>query len=416
MDMDMTRNKRITTYIKRVFYEKKYAGEIRLYNIKNVLFRHHKEAYDGMYDTASGYTKRIMKTNTLRWVIFVAFSLSLPMLYVAYVVKTTPGVSVASYVAMVTALEFISGNISDCVEHGIAVFKHGMYARNLQNFLEEVPDADVSSREIVTESLGDIEFNDVSFTYEGASAPTLKHLNFKIKKGERIAFVGHNGAGKTTLVKLLMGLYDVTDGEIKVSGKNVSTLESKSYHAHFGTVFQDLQVFALPISQNVLMHEPENEQERALVVSALEKAQFGEKLKKLPKGIDTMVSKEFDDEGVVLSGGETQKIAIARVFAKDPDIVILDEPSSALDPIAEYNMYKNMMQVSSDKTVMFISHRLSSARVADRIFMLENGEIIEQGTHDELMAQGGKYSAMFYLQAQNYQESLPDEMEVAHNA
>ncbi|MGN0436838.1 MAG: ATP-binding cassette domain-containing protein, partial [Wujia sp.] len=166
-----------------------------------------------------------------------------------------------------------------------------------------------------------------------------------------------------------------------------------------------LQIFALPLSQNVLMKKPENDEERRLVERALEKAQFKDKLMKLPKGIDTVLTKEFDEEGVVLSGGETQKIAIARVFAKNPDIIILDEPSSALDPIAEYNMYKNMMEVSEDKTVIFISHRLSSARIADKIYLMENGSIAEEGTHDELIAKNGIYAKMFELQASNYQDN-----------
>ena len=224
--------------------------------------------------------------------------------------------------------------------------------------------------------------------------------------------MGYNGAGKSTLVKLIMGLYDVTEGEIRISGENIQKFEAKEYHRHFGTVFQDLQVFALSIAENVLMRKPQNDDERKLVEKALEKAHFGERLKSLPNGIDTMVSKEFDEDGVVLSGGETQKIAIARIFAQNPDIVILDEPSSALDPIAEYNMYKNMMEIEEDKTVIFISHRLSSARVADKIYMMENGTIVEEGTHDELMTLNGKYAEMFNLQAQNYQESLPDGMEV----
>ena len=415
IDLESTRDKRMGEYVKRVFYEKKYAGEIRLFNIRNVLFKRHKDAYDGIYATTKKHTKKLSRYNFLRWTIFVAASLSLPMLYVAYIVKTNPAAPIASYVAMITALEFVSGNISDAVEHGINTFRHALYAKNMRSFLEEQSEADYSDRHEVEGTLDDIRFENVSFTYNGSEKPTIKNMSFEIKKGERVAFVGHNGAGKTTLVKLLMGLYDVTDGKITVSNTDISELEPKSYHSHFGTVFQDLQIFALPISQNVLMHEPRNEEERALVIEALEKAQFANKLAKLPKGIDSMVTKEFDDEGVALSGGEAQKIAIARVFAKNPDIVILDEPSSALDPIAEYNMYKNMMELAEDKTVIFISHRLSSARVADRIFMLEQGEIIEQGTHDELMEQNGKYAAMFYLQAQNYQESLPDDMEVMRN-
>jgi ATP-binding cassette subfamily B protein len=150
------------------------------------------------------------------------------------------------------------------------------------------------------------------------------------------------------------------------------------------------------------MRKPGNEEERKLVEDSLRKAQFGEKLDSLENGIDTMVTKEFDENGMGLSGGEAQKIAIARVFARKPDIVILDEPSSALDPIAEYRMYQNMLNASEGETVIFISHRLSATRDADRIYLFENGTIIEQGSHDELLARGGTYAEMWKLQAQNY--------------
>lgn len=256
----------------------------------------------------------------------------------------------------------------------------------------------------IGQSLGDIDLKDVSFTYTGSKSPVIQNLSLHISKGERIALVGENGAGKTTLVKLLMGLYPIREGSITIDDVDIQEYNKQEYHKHFGTVFQDLQIFSLPLSHNVLMKEPENEEERQLVVESLEKAQFGDKLKTLPQGIDSMVTKEFDENGFICSGGQAQKIAIARVFAKDPDIVILDEPSSALDPIAEYNMYKNMMEASEGKTVFFISHRLSSARIADRIYFLEHGQIVETGTHDELMELDGKYAEMFQLQAKNYKE------------
>lgn len=242
----------------------------------------------------------------------------------------------------------------------------------------------------------------MSFTYEGADKPTLHNVSLTVHKGEKIAIVGHNGAGKTTLVKLIMGLYEPTEGEIDISGRKTTEYEPKSFHNHFGTVFQDLQVFALPLSHNVLMHKPRNDDERRLCEDALRKAQFGDKLDSLENGIDTMVTKEFDEKGLGLSGGEAQKIAIARIFARRPDIVILDEPSSALDPISEYNMYNNMLTATDGETVIFISHRLSATRDADRIYMFENGTVIEQGSHDELMEKNGKYAEMWKLQAENY--------------
>ena len=285
-----------------------------------------------------------------------------------------------------------------------------MYMNNLQDFLEMDEETVERGHCPVNGTLGDISVEHVSFTYTGAKEPVIRDLSLHIRKGERIALVGENGAGKTTLVKLLMGLYPVTEGAICIDGVNIRTYDPKEYHKHFGAVFQDLQIFALPLSHNVLMREPASREEREQVVDALQKAQFGDKLAQLKDGIDSMVTKEFDDSGFICSGGQAQKIAIARVFAKQPDIVILDEPSSALDPIAEYNMYNNMLEAADGKTVFFISHRLSSARIADRIFFLEHGQIVESGTHDTLMAMDGRYAELFRLQAQNYKESIPEGM------
>ena len=166
----------------------------------------------------------------------------------------------------------------------------------------------------------------------------------------------------------------------------------------------------MTLSENVLMRRPENEADYEIVRKALKNAQFDITHRGLTKGLDTMISREFDEEGFVPSGGQAQKIAIARVFAHNPDMVILDEPSSALDPLAEYNMYNNMMKLSEGKGVIFISHRLSSARMADEIFLMKDGKIVEQGNHDDLMARGGYYHEMFMLQAENYQDSIPEEM------
>lgn len=409
LDYSNTRDGRIVAYIKRIFYEKKYAAELRLFHIANPLFKKHEESYEKLYQRTKKLRKKACGYEIIRWFIFCMMCYVLPFAYVAWVCKHRSGVDVAAYLAMVVTLEFVAGNIADMVEKMVMLNKGGMFISNLREFLNIRPEEKNSECHPVESSLDDIEINHLSFRYEGAAKDTLKDINLHIKKGSRIALVGYNGAGKTTLVKLLMGLYEATAGEIKISGENINQYESESFHSHFGTVFQDFQVFALPLCENVLMKKPETQEERDLVVEALNKAQFGDKLKKLPKGIDTIVTKEFDSEGIVLSGGETQKIAIARIFAQNPDIIILDEPSSALDPIAEYNMYKNMMEVAKDRTVIFISHRLSSARVADKIYLMENGRIAEEGTHDELMDKDGIYAEMFRLQASNYQDAHVEE-------
>lgn len=399
LDFANTRNGRIGSYAKRVFYEKKYAAELRLFGIGKLLLNRHEKAYDEMQKRTAEIRKKIAILETAKWVIYQILSIILPYLYIALVIENI-GNSAAAYVAMIPALSTLSWRTSDCVELMVTLAKESAFVTNLRDFLSYKPQKSASQKP--APQLDDIEIKDMSFTYKGAETPTLHDISMTIRKGEKIAIVGHNGAGKTTLVKLIMGLYNPTAGTITISGENIAEYEPKSFHSRFGTVFQDLQVFALPLSHNVLMRKPKNDEERRLVEDSLRKAQFGDKLDSLEKGIDTMVTKEFDENGMGLSGGEAQKIAIARVFARKPDIVILDEPSSALDPIAEYNMYKNMLTATDGETVIFISHRLSATRDADRIYMFENGTVIEQGNHEELMKLGGKYAEMWRLQAQNY--------------
>ncbi|MDE6421301.1 MAG: ABC transporter ATP-binding protein/permease, partial [Lachnospiraceae bacterium] len=374
-----TRDGRIGSYAKRVFYEKKYAGELRLFGIGELLLSRHEKACDEMQERNRKIRRKLSVIEPVKWVLYNLLSTILPYLYITFVLNTGD-VRTAAYVAMIPALSTLSWRSSETVELIVSLAKESAFVANLREFLSYEPQTDSTGR-MKAQELTDIEIKNMSFTYEGAEKATLHDINISIRRGEKIAIVGHNGAGKTTLVKLLMGLYEATSGEITISGVNINRYEPKSFHRHFGTVFQDLQVFALPLSHNVLMRKPKNEEERKLVEDSLRKAQFGDKLDALENGIDTMVTKEFDENGMGLSGGEAQKIAIARVFARKPDIVILDEPSSALDPIAEYNMYKNMLNATESETVIFISHRLSATRDADRIYMFENGTVIEQGSH-----------------------------------
>lgn len=400
LDLSNTRDGRIGDYAKRVFYEKKYAGELRLFGIGKLLLTRHEKAYGEMQERTRKMRRKLCVIEPVKWILYNFLAVILPYFYIALVLNAD-GTRTAAYVAMIPALSTVAWRTSDAVEYLVSLAKESAFVVNLREFLSYTPKAENAALK-KAEALSDIEIRDMGFTYEGAEEPTLRGVSMTIRKGEKIAIVGHNGAGKTTFVKLLMGLYEATEGEISISGENISRYEPKSFHSRFGTVFQDLQVFALPLSHNVLMRKPRNEEERRLVEDSLRKAQFGEKLDSLEKGIDTMVTKEFDENGMGLSGGEAQKIAIARVFARKPDIVILDEPSSALDPIAEYNMYKNMLTATDGETVIFISHRLSATRDADRIYLFENGTVIEQGSHAELMTRNGKYAEMWRLQAQNY--------------
>ena len=210
--------------------------------------------------------------------------------------------------------------------------------------------------------------------------------------------MGYNGAGKTTLTNLLLRLYDVSSGEILIGGRNIREETLESHRARFAAVFQDFQIFAASLGENVSLSREVDEKEAK---SALRHSGFN---KRLPGGLDAQLLREFDDGGFMLSGGEAQKVAVSRAFYKKCPYVIMDEPSANLDPIAEHDLNNAMMEAAKDKTVIFISHRLSTTRNADRIYVIENGTIAESGTHDELMELGGKYAYMFKLQAEKYTE------------
>lgn len=408
MQQEITRARRQSDYVKRIFYDKKYAGELRLYEMQDLLLSRQKEAVEEAYKTTLFYR---MKAAVHSFWAFGGYSIIATVgayVYVAFMVKLGYRDNVAGYVAMINALAFSSGQFKEAMENGIFVRKQSALFRNLREFLE-MPCLQ-KEKKLPCEDVNEIVFDHVTFTYPGAKKPTIRDMNFTWKKGERIALVGYNGAGKTTLVKLLMGLYSVTEGKILVNGVDIEEMDKEQYREHFGTVFQDLQIFAMSLAENVLLYTPKNQEDYDKAEEALKKAQFDVKHKGLVKGLDTIISREFDEEGFVCSGGQAQKIAIARVFMKNPDMVILDEPSSALDPLAEYNMYNNMMRASEGKGVIFISHRLSSARMAQHIFMMKQGAVIEEGSHEELMAMKGEYYEMFNLQAQNYQDSVPEEL------
>ena len=228
----------------------------------------------------------------------------------------------------------------------------------------------------------------------------LRHVNMKIRAQTKAAIVGYNGAGKSTLVKLLMRLYDPTEGEILLNGRNIKEYDVEEYRHSFGTLFQDFQIYAATLGENVKMGFADNREEE-VIKGALKKAGVPDNL----GDISIPLLREYDNNGRLVSGGEAQKIAIARAFLKDPHTYILDEPSSALDPISEYNLNQTLFELSKDKTVIFISHRLTTTRMAEQIYMMEQGRVIEKGNHEELLAEGGRYAEMFKKQAEKYQET-----------
>ena len=249
----------------------------------------------------------------------------------------------------------------------------------------------------------DIEFHNVSFKYPGTDKYAIKNLNLKFKVGDRIAVVGMNGSGKTTMIKLLCRLYDPTEGYITLNGIDIQKYDYEDYLKLFSVVFQDFKLFSFSVGENVAASVDYDEEK---VWSSLEKAGMLERVKAMPKGLKTPVYKDFEEDGVEISGGEAQKLAIARALYKDAAFVILDEPTASLDPIAEHEIYSRFNDMVKDKTAVYISHRLSSCRFCDRILVFDNGQLIQDGTHEILLENpDGKYSELWNAQAQYYAEN-----------
>ena len=245
------------------------------------------------------------------------------------------------------------------------------------------------------------EIRDVSFRYPGSEEYALRHINLKFRIGERLALVGMNGSGKTTLIKLLCRLYDPTEGTILLNGIDITRYSYDEYIALFSVVFQDFKIFAFSVAENVACtSEPDRERVR----SALRGVGLEERIDAMPHGMDTAITREYEDDGVDLSGGEGQKLAIARALYKDAPFLILDEPTAALDPLAEAEIYSRFDRMSENRTTVFISHRLSSCRFCDEIAVFDGGRIAEQGNHETLLAQNGKYAELWNAQAQYYVE------------
>lgn len=245
-----------------------------------------------------------------------------------------------------------------------------------------------------------IEFRDVSFRYPNTESYALRHVNLKFRVGEKLAVVGMNGSGKTTFIKLLCRMYDPTEGEICLNGVDIRKYDYDEYMALFSIVFQDFQLMAFSLGQNIAASAA---YDKARAEECLERAGFDQRLSDMSKGLDTALYQHFDREGVEISGGEAQKVALARALYKDAPFIVLDEPTAALDPVAEYEVYSRFNQIAGDKTAVYISHRLASCRFCSEILVFDSGNIVQRGNHEELMAdESGRYHALWDAQAQYY--------------
>ena len=367
-----------------------------------------KTCYEEMRDIIKKHGGRRALFGYIQQVGLEVFTILGATLYAVYRTMVTGDMLVGDCLVVLGSIGSISRSINNVIQNLADFREQAHFINDVRYFLDYEPALADGDKEMPADPQV-IEIKDLSFRYEGAKQDALKHINMTLHKGERIALVGANGSGKTTLVKMLLRLYDPTRGQVTVDGTDVRDLPIAAYRGAFSSVFQDFKIFSATVRQNVTL-SPEAADDEA-VITALKEAGIYDKVESFEKGIDTVLTREFDDKGENLSVGEAQKVSLARVFYRNTPFVILDEPSSALDPIAEYTMFENMMRATEGRGVIFISHRLSSAVLADRVLLMENGEITESGTHAELMEKNGTYAAMFRRQAENYLGSEVSENE-----
>lgn len=387
-------------YWTRVSYDRNYAKEIRAFGLKDwVSERLHAQ------NAKARHLLRASKKNWLK-AAFINNIISLVqkgMVYGYVIHGTYTGkIGIADFVFYTGCIMILFDAASELLDHFSALNKQSMEVTEYRSFMEhEFQSQGVRSIEPVDHA--HIEFRNVYFRYEGQSGWAVEDLNLSIHQGEKIAVVGRNGSGKSTLIKLLCRLYEPSKGEILLNGVNINSYDRNAYYRLIAPVFQEVIVFALSLKENITFAETgREEEERAL--KAITEAGLKERVSLMKKGLDSELLRIMDSDGEELSGGEKQKIAVARSIYKASVIDILDEPTAAMDPIAERDLYESMNELMKERIGVFISHRLSSTRFCDQILYMDRGKILERGDHSELMALEGEYSRLYRLQAQYYAE------------
>ena len=389
-------------YMENVTTDFSYAKDIRLFGMQKYLAKKQIDVYDEEL-------RHWIKSRQY-WIYNTIFahgiSLLRQLIIIGWLVYSVVfnGLSIGNFTLYTASAAAFSNAINEILQALSALRERSAHTDDYRSFMD-IPSVDDKAQTIPIPPADKytFEFKNVSFKYRGQEKYALKNVNLTLHAGEKLAVVGLNGAGKSTFIKLLLRLYDVTEGCILMNGTDIRKFDRKEYYELFAPAFQDVMVFAFPVAENVSMKEPFNT-DKAEAEKMLRLAGLGDKLDKLEKGVDTELLKVLYDDGVDLSGGEKQKIALARALYKKSKIIVLDEPTAALDALAEFRLYQSFNELVGDRTAVYISHRLSSTRFCDRVAMFKDGEMVEIGTHDSLMEADGAYADMFRVQAQYYVE------------
>lgn len=389
-------------YIRRIFYLPQYSKELRMNNYLNLLFEKYDEAALSFADVTNQKMPNIINKSVFGAWQFTTLNFGIPALYIGWKVLNN-NMGIGDFSSLLIAVANLSSYFFYMVLIIPQFTQHSLFIDNLRIILEYecIIKPNPNLKQISASMNHSIELKNVSFYYPSNNKNVLNGISLKINAGEKVAFVGENGAGKTTITKLLLRLYDPTEGELILDDSNYKYIDVESLRNSISIVFQDFQYFALSIGENIMCKRI-NEKNNDKLWNSLKASGLYNKIRNLPKRINTPLTNEFEEDGISLSGGECQKLAISRADIKDSGIIILDEPSSSLDPLSEYEMYESIFKLYKNKTLILISHRLYSTKMVDKIFFIENGKILEEGNHEQLMKLDGKYAHMYKLQANQY--------------
>lgn len=394
-------DRRMYYYINRTFYRQKFAGEIKTTPISDLLIEKYQETAGIINKKYATTHKTVLWLRTIYNASRAFIEQGASYAYLGY--KLFSGIiAISVFTATLNATLQFSSNFIDAVNFLTTLRENAFYIDDfmwLVNYKPKLEDQEGLS----LDHFDTVDIQNVSFQYPDTEQFCLADMAFHINKGDKIAIVGPNGGGKTTLTKLLLHFYTPTKGHIEANGIHYSDIAGKSIRDKYAIVFQDFQIYALTIGENVLMRKVQNQSDEDRIWNALEKVGMKDKIMALPEGIKTQVTREFNRDGAVFSGGEVQRIAIARVFASDADIYILDEPTSSLDPLSEEKINKLIIQ-NTEKAMIIIAHRLSTVVDADKIYLVDKGRIVESGTHEEMIHINGLYAKMFNTQKSLYQK------------
>lgn len=397
---DLTPVNRKRDYSRRSFYLRQYAKEIKTTGIGEVLRGNFNECVDESISITKRYRGKLLLSSYWQTHVGWMFSKVLSAAYMSYQVLVCNAYTVGAFVVIYQAIGTFTNSLISLFSVIPKLQENGLFAERLIKIINyESKIEQEQGTEKMPTNFECLELQEVSFKYPNNEKQILSHVTMKIKKGEKIALVGLNGAGKSTLIKLILRFYDPTEGCILLNGIDIRKYNIQEYRKFFSTIFQDYQIFAVRLIENIFMRRADPE-ETELATRHLNDARLS--------GFDhqmwNYVTKEFDKTGVVFSGGQEQKVAIARVFATQGKIVLMDEASSALDPIAEAEVNTTIMETLEEKTLIVISHRLSTSKNMDTIYLLEEGIIAETGTHQQLLQKNGSYAKMYNAQAKKYRE------------